>query len=370
MDKEVKSYQLNLDGKKELKALLEASGCRVRDLSGIKIWNRSDLAKKLGLNRDTLGKILQAVDPSATLNDFGEPVLEGTLIKLFTGLKCSTEESSLSKFWIEAEDDTIGHRPEQLARLLRSLDYTEQQAEFYRYLTNSNGAAAFLIPTPCVHTQRWAIHHLAYKIKNRNKAFRIPLIDVQEYVGLGDTEFLWRHLATKLRIRYQPTDAVKDKILQILSKPKKNIPVIISLYNFANNDEYTPEDVIQDFWIPLLQKTSKIPITSRIVLLIADNKFNIPNHIGLEVGTVNMLQSLEFRSIDVEEWLNDPSVKSWYCNQYDAKWREDFLENRVKNETPENRWPWDNPGKILHLICKAFKLKEGVVGLKKTWECF
>lgn len=363
-------YRLTSKGKIKLRALLEDDirwkdvRCRKRTSKGQEIWNRSWLHKQTELDHETIKKIVSVVDPSATLDSASGSVQESTLIQLFCRLGCPESEVKTSRYWIRVEttNDTIAHRPEQLVKLLRILDYKQQQREFEDHLERLN-AAAFLITAPCDRSQRWAIHHLAYKINNCDRAVRTPLIDVSTHqIRQGNVDVLWRELAAKLKI----ASGDRDTILAKLSQTAAKRPLIIALYNFGAED-LTPCDVIRDFWEPLMTKLSSVRPTSRrsqIVLLMADCNIDID-----ESGSIKPLSSLDAITLeDVKTWLDKDEVSRWCGLEFSPRWVDEFIQRNCQHECPDNPWSWDNPGKVLDRLCFEFGLENGIESLRRKWE--
>lgn len=360
------TYRLTRKGKTKLKALLEGRKCPKRTSNGQEIWNRSWLHKQTGLDHGTIKKIVKAVDPSAPGDSVSGSVQESTFIQLFCKLGCLESESELkaSRYWIQVEttNDTITHRPEHLAKLLRILDYKKQQREFEDHLENFD-AAAFLITAPCDRSQRWAIHHLAYKINNCDRAVRTPLIDVSTHqIRQGNLDVLWRELAAKLKIL---SDDPAD-ILAKLSQTAARRPLIIALYNFGAED-LTPCDVIRDFWEPLIANLSIVRPTSRrsqIILLMADCNIDID-----ESGSIKPLSSLDAITLeDVKNWLHKDEVSQWCRQEFNHRWVDTFIQKNCQLECHDNPWNWGNPGKVLDRLCFEFGLENGIESLRRKWE--
>jgi hypothetical protein len=368
-------YRLNHKGKRELQKLLTNSKCPTRQDQGRTIWNRTWISEKTGLDCDPIKKIVKAVDPSvAKPDDFGLPVQESSLIQLFQKLGATQKETDLCKFWSEVEttSDTIAHRPEKLATLLRTLDYTKQQFMFEESLRQSSGTTAFFIPTPCSTTQRWVINRLANSINNAERALRTPLINVKKHpIRANGVDELWAELAKKLKTK----QINHEEVLQKLCQMKQKRPVIIALYNFGEDKEdLTPQDVIEEFWLPLIEglsPSSSRSADSRIVLLIADR--NICSH---QANSLTLLPSLNsITKGDVEEWLLDrKTVYPWCRNEFGQKWVENFIATKIchwkwnlaeKDLPPEKVLP---PGKVLDKLCFGFGLDNGVEDLQRKWE--
>jgi hypothetical protein len=366
-------YQLNRDGKRKLQELLTDLECPTRQDRNREIWNRTWLSNKTGLDCDPIKRIVKAVDPSAKRDDFGLPVQKSSLIQLFTKLLklqgIEKKESELCRFWKEFEttSDTIAHRPEKLATLLRTLDYAQQQYIFEQSLRQSSGTSAFFIPTPCIRTQRWVINRLAHSINNAERALRTPLINVEKHPIRADgVDALWAELAKKLKSGSQK-QIKREEVLQKLCQMTQNRPVIIALYNFGEED-LTPQDVIEEFWLPLIEglsTSSSRSVRSRIVLLIADS--NICSH---QANSLTLLPSLNsITKGDVEEWLLDSqTVYRWCRNEFKQGWVENFIATEIchwKWNPPEKVLP---PGKVLDKLCFGFGLINGVIDLQRKWE--
>lgn len=358
-------YQLNLKGKRELKRLLEAAKCSKRRSQGQEIWNRSWLETKTKLTRDTVEKIVKAIDPSARPSAQGFPVQQRSLVQLFQKLGATQPKIEECSFWEEVENtsDSIAKRPEQMAKLLRTLDYAEQQPVFDQSLRDSSGAAAFLIPTPCVRTQRWVIDRLAYSINNVDRALRTPLINVEKHPIRADgVNAIWCELAKKLKI-VGGNQSNREAVLRKLCQTTQSRPVIIALYNFGEED-LTPQDVIEDFWLPLLEELStsaRRSARSRIVMLIADR--NLPS---CDADSVTMLPQLNaIAQSDVEEWLQRSNdVYPWCRDEFGQGW----VDKLIQNEISGGEWKWDKPGKVLDQLCFSFGLGNGVTDLQRKWE--
>lgn len=370
------TYRLNHEGKQKLKTLLDGMTNKpdrrgrppIRTVQGREIWNRSLVAYFTGLDRDSIQKVLPAVDPSAGPHDFGLPVHNSTLVQLFSGL-CARQtaeklcpESAKWPFWEQYEEaGTISKRPERLATLLRSLDYVEQQSQFDQALRASPGMAAFLIPTPCYRSQQWAINRLAYSCNNADKALRLPLINVDKHrIRVFGVDELWCQLAEKLKIKNYD-QSCRDEVLRKLGQEAKNRPAIIGIYNFGEDHALTPQDVIEQFWVPLLTALSTPPRTvrSQIVLLIADR--DIPAY---SASHVTHLSPLSIKSQDVATWLGEDEVYRWCCSEFEKKWVDDLMNNGCSG----TQWEWGNPGKILDRLCFTFQLPNGIHDLRRKWE--
>jgi hypothetical protein len=243
------------------------------------------------------------------------------------------------------------------------LDYEHQTAQFKEGLKESPGVAAFLIPAPCDRSQQWVINRLVSDFNNADAAFRTPLINVGTHaIRSNGVDELWRQLAEKLKVKNY-TPAKRDEILRNLCQQTRNRPVIIGLYNFDKDYELTPQDVIVEFWLPLIQELSMAPprtARSRIVLLIADNE--IPDCQVHPVTALSQLRGLQ--STDIEDWLGKEDVHKWCHEEFGPG----YIEKKIQNACSEGKWRWSSPGHILDQICFSFDLKNGIQDLRRHWE--
>jgi inactive STAND len=361
------TYRLNHSGKKELRLLLSNHrGCRYRASHGQQIWNRTDVEAVTGLKRDTVGRILPTVDPSAKPDDLGLPVQESTLIQLFRKLGSRRSEADLCKYWDKQKEQdesvNITQRPKQLATLLRQLDYEHQAAQFKEGLKPSPGVAAFLIPAPCDLSQQWAINRLVFDFNNIDRALRTPLINVGTHaIRFHGVDELWRQLAGKLKIK-NVASARRDEVLRQLSQTIDR-PVIIGLYNFGQDSALSPQDVIIEFWLPLIRALSTAPsrtARSQIALLIADGQ--IPDCQANHVTALLPLTAIE--SSDVEDWLGKKEVYRWCCGEFGRG----AIEKKIQNDRSEGKWRGSSPGYVLDQICFSFGLNNGIQDLRRHWE--
>jgi inactive STAND len=357
-------YCLTHVGKKELKRLLTArDDCKRRQERGQQIWNRSDVEEATKLNRDTVRRILPAVDPSAKPDDRGLPVQKSKLVQLFQKLGSRRSEADLCEYW-EKQDESVNitQRPKQLATLLRQLDYERQTAQFKEELKKSPGVAAFLIPAPCDRSQQWAINRLVFDFNNIDRALRTPLINVGTHaIRFHGVDELWRQLAEKLKVKNYSSDK-QNEVLRQLSQTTGR-PVIIGLYNFGQDSALSPQDVIIEFWLPLIRALSTAPsrtARSRIALLIADGQ--IPDCQANHVTSLLPLTAIE--SSDVEDWLGEKDVYRWCCEEFGRG----GIEKKIQHDRSEGKWRGSSPGYVLDQICFSFGLNNGIQDLRRHWE--
>jgi hypothetical protein len=269
------TYKLTYDGKVALSQLLHEARCPRRIRSGKEIWNRTKLKELIKIDEDSIRKVVEAAENLSRPESLNFPVYEQTLIQIFqrlyqrSGIPRSDEELRGCGFWkkwveVRENDLSINKRPEELVKLLTTLDYVAQSGQFNTRIGQDCTPLACFMPTPCPSTQRWAIHCLAEQIPNQKKAIRIPLIDVSRHpIRLGNIDLLWDEIAKKLKVERQ-------HVFRTLSQSLLNRPLIIALHNFGQDPDITPQNVIEEFWMPLLNEIPCRAPNSRIVLLMAD----------------------------------------------------------------------------------------------------
>jgi hypothetical protein len=365
-----KLYKLTINGKTTLEELLYKVKCTRRMYKCKERWSRSELNKWTGLDQASIAKVVEAVEDMSRPDPLNSPVEEGTLLTLFQeiyrklGQSKSEKELQSCEFWKEWLEDrgsnlsinSINKRPEKLVKLLTTLDYVAQSGQFNTRIGKDCTPLACFMPTPCPSTQKWAIHCLAQQIPNQNNAIRIPLIDVSRHpIRLGNIDLLWDEIAKKLKVERQ-------YVFRSLSQSLLNRPLIIALHNFGQDPDITPQNVIEEFWMPLLNEIPCRTPNSRIVLLMADVEGQFIDtsecHCTMKLPILNSITQL-----NVEDWLMSEKVKEWWVHEFDnhKNWRSNL---DVKFPT----WRWDNPSKILDRLCHAFELENGAQSLHKKWE--
>jgi hypothetical protein len=359
------TYRLTYKGKVDLRQLLYDVRCPRRISCGKEIWSRSKINLWTQLDQDSIRKVVKAVDDLSCPDSQNLPVHERTLIQIFQrlyqklGQSKSEEDLRSCGFWKEDLQDrannlSIDKRPEKLARLLTTLDYVTQSRQFMTRIGQDCTPLACFMPTPCPSTQKWAIHCLAQQIPNYTQAIRIPLIDVSGHpMRFGNIDLLRDEIAKKLKVDSQ-------NISRSLSQNILNRPLIIALYNFGENSDISPQDVIEKFWIPLLTEIPRRTPNSRIILLMADVDRSFVGtsecHGAIKLPILNMITQL-----NVEDWLMSENVRDWWVPEFGRTWRSN-LNVQFRN------WIWDNPSRILDRLCHAFELENGVQSLHKKWE--
>lgn len=361
------TYRLTKDGKTALEQLLQDTHCPTQNnsSSGQKKWVRGTISKWVDVGEDAIRKIVDAVENTDRPDSLNFPVQEHLLIKLFQGLnqklgRSKSEEDLRScVYWKECPEVRVNNRsidkhPEKLVKLLTTLDYVDQSGRFNTRIGQDCTPLACFMPTPCPSTQQWAIHCLTQKIPNHARAIRIPLIDVSRHpMRLGNIDLLWEEIAKKLKVE-------RRDVFHSLSQNVLTRPLIIALYNFGKDPDVTPQNVIEEFWIPLLAEIPCRTPNSRIVLLMADVERQFVDtsefHCAIKLPILNSITQL-----NVEDWLISENVKEWWVPEFGNTWRSNL---DVKFPT----WRWDNPSKILDRLCHAFELENGAQSLHKKWE--
>jgi inactive STAND len=361
------TYRLKPTSIPTLRELLEQVRCPIRSIGGKRSWDRSWLERNTGLTTESVRKIVQAVDPwldeesqFTNTSRLTIPVEERTLVKLFielyrlTGVTRSESEIQKSRLWEENENIQTSSHPDELVVLLEDLDYVNQSNVFTNRISQNYAPMAFLIPAPCISTQKWVIHRLAQKVNNNERAIRIAIANVESHpIGLGDIDRIWTVIGERLKV--QGKDVIKH-----LSQATVNKPLIISLYNFGEDPILTPQHVIDEFWMPLVRQIPNRTARTRIVLLIADRY--VPINDSDHVLSLPPLD--EITQIQVEDWLGSTAVSKWCTGEWGAHW----TRNLIDRGFPAREWPWDKPGQILNRLCVEFEMENGLQNLQKKWE--
>jgi hypothetical protein len=377
------TYVLNSDGRRELKHLVKKVCKKPRRSEESWIWSRSDVGRKCSLSRGSVEKVLQAVDPGKSydsefyLEECGglspkhPPVEEDIMIALFEGLylsmgkslaehfgeslesfrgKADEEKKYLRKlidsclgrqvYWTEFKPEPDGRRtPKQTAELLRWLDAAAQREEF-RLAIAGQLPLVVGVSVPCVGSQRWLIDCLINTPKYLEKRHWLK-IQVSEHPVRFDPTNLIGALCGKLNCKSE--EVLWQKLKQA------NRPLIISLYDFGQASDVTPEDVVREFWVPLREKLEQQKVSSQIILLMAD--YNLASD--------SLVESLTPLSS-----ISQDDVKGWMIDKLDDRDRVDRLL------ASDFSWRWGQPGHVLNRVCKdLLGLGNGMVDLYKTWEC-
>jgi nitrogen fixation protein len=379
------TYVLTDTGKKKLEALLEKvfevkSEVKFRTWKGGKIWNRTTVRSWCGVSEDTLQKVLTAVDPGAAHWDRGENIEEKKMVDLFGGLyresglpldgkvgdaitnKVIKEnlvgregKEILRNCWQLYTPEPSSKCPVKLAGMLRSLDARDQQKAFQDAL-EPGANQAFLLSAPCSDSQQWLLDCLTWDPEYFKEAHRVQLCVNSHQIRQGDFNVLWVELRKKLR---QKTKADTIKALSDCDRP-----VLISLYHFGDKSCITPADVMEKFWLPLLEElpdyASRRLTGGRIVLLLADwnvERYEMPKDLHLPALK-------EISQKDVKSWFSGNSVREWgHLELDDPQWVANFLKKGFSKE-----WTWQEPGKVLDQICFTLGLTNGVEDVLKKWE--
>jgi hypothetical protein len=353
-----KLYRLTKDGKIDLDNLLYQVKCRKRWLHGREMWNRTELHDWTGLDEASINKVVKAVDPDSRCKVHA-PVQERILLQLFqklykrTGISKSKQD--FAGLWEEYPEDRPNKRPEELANFLTTLDYIDQSSKFDTRINRDYIPTAFFIPTPCTSTQKWAIHRLGRLIPNHDRAIRIPLIDVSSHPMRFNIDLLWDEIAQKLKVD-------RSDVLRVLSQQNVNRPVIIALHNFGADPDLTPQDVIEEFWNPLVEAIPIRTAGSRIILSIADIDEQFSSCKCNRVIKLPPLNNISITQVHVENWLNSPDVRKWCNDEFGKHWQPQTIANL-------STWQWNKPSKILDCLCLEFGLKNGAQSLHKKWSC-
>jgi hypothetical protein len=359
------TYKLTDKGKRALKQLLFKVKCPTRMHLGKEIWSRSELKRWTGLDQATIVEIVASVENFNRPDSLNFPVEEETLLKIFQKLyqKLGCDKSAIDlascELWeeyteVRTNDLSIASRPEKLVKLLNTLDYVAQSGQFHTKISLDCTPLACFMPTPCLSTQKWAIHCLVRQIPNHNQAIRIPLIDVSQHpIRFGNIDLIRDEIAKKLKVH-------KRDVSQSLSQSPLNRPLIIALHNFGKDPDISPQNVIDEFWIPLLNEIPCRTPKSRIVLLMADVEQQFVDTSECQY-TIKLPILNSITQLNVEDWLMSQDVGEWLVDEFGKTWR-----TGLDKKFPT--WRWDNPSKILDRLCHAFDLENGAQSLHKKWE--
>jgi hypothetical protein len=356
---ESKYYVLTSLGKGQLRLLLEqvernelkANQPKMKARTA-NVWNRTYIGKGCHRDPDTVAKILKAVDPGAKPGGLGDRVREDVMLALFRWLYERTGRDLAGKYGEGITDDLLRKQKywakfdlkpngrmttRETAELLRELDASAQRKEFKQAIAQRSANLVVGVSVPCVGSQRWLIDCLINTPKYLEKRHWLK-IQVSEHPVRFDPVNLIEALSGTLKCKSE--EALWQKL------KRANRPLIISLYDFGQTSEVTPEDVVREFWVPLQKKMEQRKVSSQIILLMADH--NLASGSGVDLTPLSS--------------ISQDDVKGWMFDKMDRDRVDTWLAR-------SSSWQWDQPGRVLDRVCnELLGLGNGIVDLYKTWE--
>lgn len=203
--------QKDYDGHSELIQFLRNSG-RTDDLSPIERFRLRKQIEEAELEREHIGQQLQELEKTSTSSG------------------------------------------EDLYRTLLRLGY-RSQVRLFRRLIEVESVAAFLIHGLPDYGQRWLLNRLVVQYVSYFLNGKIVVVNVRRKVRKTDVSALWREVAGRVGLRgkqYMPSE-IAEQICQCLQTQN----VLLVFHDVETMSETTLCDLMQDFWLPLVNKVKK-----------------------------------------------------------------------------------------------------------------
>lgn len=279
------------------------------------------------------------------------------LIECWDDLKCQITQPNPSL--IDAAQPCA---PQEVANLLRELNYDRQKADFKKLMTELKPGAAFLVRAKDIEIQRWLVSLLARTIPDFENSERIS-INVARY-RYRFNQNLWQQFGRKFSAANS-----RETVIQYLAELCQQKSVIIAVYDFSKLGEQMSQ--LHEFWCDLLKAVEQLPnrkIKSRLILFLTDEAtegdssgitpFQIfkPNK-PQDYRALILLEPLsQLTRNDVEGWLVSDSVSKLLG--------EDTVDEIVRQCLPE--WK-EEPRKMLNEICTVFDF-DGIAAIEDYWK--
>ncbi|NET31339.1 MAG: hypothetical protein F6K19_04975 [Cyanothece sp. SIO1E1] len=265
--------------------------------------------------------------------------------------------------------DEIEASPEiKLYELLRDLDCAWQKARFSYSLNRIKSVGAFWVKADGYSIQKWLVKCLSCSVSSLETA-DVLSIDIKPRIRRNFDEF-WLELAHKLEL----SDDIKpDRIISALHERCQTKDLVIALYGICGLGPNLNK-LMDQFWRPLVKKTSSVPELEACLLLFLTGKDDIPVDIPIElvseisVETPEALIELEpldrIESADIKGWLKGPEVDTLLrqCRPISDGAR---VYDQLRHE---GYFSSEKPEHMLEDICEVFGLEQGLALIENYWK--
>ena len=176
----------------------------------------------------------------------GEPITkwadrDEALLDVVKGIKRTLEEMAVARQAIKSN----------LYKALLKLGY-HQQAELFLRAIDTESVAAFLIHGLPEYGQRWLLNRLVEEYMPLHIVSKVVPIDFSRIARRNDVDACWREVGKRLNLRGRETTAtaVADGVYRWWL----NQDVIFVLHDVNIMPEPAVQNLIEQFWLPLIQR--------------------------------------------------------------------------------------------------------------------
>lgn len=199
---------------------------------------------------------------------------------------------------------------ERLHHALLKLGYQAQVRSFNRFI-DVKPIGAFLIHGSLYYGQRWLLNRLARRHVPQNVAGKNVIVDLSRIARQSDTAALWRELARRVGLnRHNTNSEITERVYQWWQTQN----VLLIFHNVHILPESFLEELLQDFWLPLVAKVRSASTE--------DKKFKLLMFLVDYDGCVGSWK-MTFAEQLVPTWNSGTPVKLPEINEFS----EDDLEN-------------------------------------------
>lgn len=163
-----------------------------------------------------------------------------------------------------------GHSGEALYRSLLRLGY-RQQIRLFRRLVEAESIAAFLIHGYPEYGQCWLLNRLVIQYVPYFLTGKVIKIYASRKVRQNDVSAFWREVAGRVGLRGKPYAPVE--IAQQICQCLQTQNVLLVLHEVEKIPEATFYELIQEFWLPLVEQVSSQtckPTKFKLLLFLVD----------------------------------------------------------------------------------------------------
>ncbi|MCY7282344.1 MAG: hypothetical protein LH679_02655 [Cyanobacteria bacterium CAN_BIN43] len=271
------------------------------------------------------------------------------------------QSTAIASSLLEPVAQSVGYLSDAqtLAHLLWKLDYAKEEEEFTTTLCQLNRSGAFMVRCHDTKVQGWLVKRLAKAAGFFEMAEKISI----NMGSLSRIDELWDKFPKKLR----RSPVSSKSMIEDLSKLCQERPVIIVLSRFQRADKTMQHQIINEFWMPLLNQVntaSRRSWRSRLVLFLVEEGGDIhiktvsPDEAKNSEYPVLLPPLIEIKSGDVRDWFKDDVFELLVQRRGDGE-AEAFMRNN--NIASPGSTPWNT----LENICNEFRYD--ITEIEPSW---